>query len=114
MLVPHPLKLGVLLLKANPCQLRIGRAERELDLPPAHEGDEVCRDAPPEPEVLAARVFPGRLHSERQGGLPSCTTGRLQKALFHRSNLNCLAFPRGLAERVGFEPTVQFARSTSR
>jgi hypothetical protein len=65
MFVPDSLELGVLLLKTDLRQYGIGGPERELDLPLAHVADEIRRDAATEPEILAARVFPGCLHSER-------------------------------------------------
>lgn len=64
-LVPHPLKLGIFLFETHLGELGIRGTKRKLDLALAHEGNEVGRDAAPEPEILATWVFPRSLHSER-------------------------------------------------
>jgi hypothetical protein len=112
-LVPHALQLGVLFLASNFRHLRIGCAQGEFDLTPAHERHEMRRDPTTKPKIVASRVLPGTQHAHHHCGPPSCTTGRLRKALFDRYNLNRLGFLGWLAERVGFSARVPGTSKTA-
>ncbi|UPT92434.1 hypothetical protein HAP41_0000049205 (plasmid) [Bradyrhizobium barranii subsp. apii] len=67
-ILPHPLELDVLFGAAQPRLVDVLGAERELDVAPAHKGDELRGDSLPEPEKVAARIRPRLDHAKTHRG----------------------------------------------